>query len=239
MPKISSANIKEYAQLFWINLLVQKRNFVEFAKIVSHYYLNPVFRKIDLELLRTYLFNNPFTISKRFLQNRGEENVYAYGETPLTTMERIVKECKISSKDTVFELGCGRGRTCFWLHSFVGCRVVGIEYLPEFVNRANQIKNKFQIENIDFRVVDMLHADYTGATVIYLYGTCLEDDFIQKLIARLKKLPSGTKIITVSYSLAEYLDSNSLSSLPEFEVMKRFPARYTWGEAEVYLQIKK
>lgn len=232
MPKTSFADFKEYTELLWINLGVQFRNFIEFLRVTTHYYGSYSFAKTDLFLLVTYLFQNPFTISKRFLQNRGEANVYAYGETPLTTMEQIAKECHIGRNDVVFELGSGRGRTCFWLQAFIGCKVVGIEYVPEFVERANAIKDKFQIPNLEFREANLLETSYKGASVVYLYGTCLEEPEILKVIERCRALPAGTKIITVSYALNEY------TRQPLFEVMKRFPVRFTWGEADVYMQIK-
>lgn len=226
-------SVSEFFSLLWTNLTVQAHNCLEYLKIVFHYYSNLAFAKNDLALRLMYLFNNPFSISKRFLMNRGEEEIYAYGETPLTSMEKIAKEAQITKEDTVFELGCGRGRTCFWLQSFVGCKVVGIEYVPEFVKRAELIKKKLGIKNTEFRFEDMLETDFTGATVIYLYGTCLKDDFIEKLTQKFATLPPGTKIITVSYPLMDY------SKKPAFEVMKRFTVPYTWGDADVYVQLVK
>src|ERR1700722_13009935 len=131
MRKISLDEIKEYLKLVWINLVAQKRNFVEFVKVAQKYYHNPIFRKADLSLLLSYFLESPFDISKQFLKKKGEKNIYAYGETPLTTLEFISDECHITSNDTVFELGCGRGRTCFWLNSFIHCKVVGIDIVPE------------------------------------------------------------------------------------------------------------
>jgi tRNA A58 N-methylase Trm61 len=148
-------------------------------------------------------------------------------------MDHISKECQITPQDTVFELGSGRGRACFWLNTFIGCKVVGIEYIPEFVKRANTIKTRFEIEDVEFRQQDMLNTDYSNATVVYLYGTNLEDSAIQKLVEKFQALASGTKIITISYSLNEY------TSQPIFEVMKHFTAPFPWGMADVYLQIKK
>ncbi len=43
-------------------------------------------------------------------------------------MDVIARECGIQKEDVVFELGCGRGRTCFWLNTFIGCKVVGIGF---------------------------------------------------------------------------------------------------------------
>ena len=136
---------------------------------------------------------------------RGDKDIYTYGETPLTTLETIAKECRLTGKaDVVFELGCGRARTCFWLHEFVECHVVGVEQIPEFVTRANHVAVKFGVQGVEFRNEDMLQTDLTGATVLYLYGTCLEKTFIEKLIKKFEKLPSGTKIITISFALEEF-----------------------------------
>jgi SAM-dependent methyltransferase len=231
--KISSDDIKEYSELMWVNTKVQIKNLMEFTRVIPKYYTNPIFAKIDSFLLISYLFQNPFAISKRFLKKRGDKNIYAYGETPLTTLDEIVKECKITSKDTVYELGCGRGRACFWLNTFLGCKVVGIEYIPEFVERANAIKNKFNIMNVEFRLQDMFQTNLSEATVVYLYGTCLEEQEIRKLINNMKKLKSGSKIVTISYPLTDY------TSETLFEVMKRFQVMYPWGLADVYLQVKK
>lgn len=222
-----------HIKLIGVRFIDQMRSFVEFLRVAAKYYYNIRFCKTDLSLLTLYFAYNPFTISKEFLLKRGEKDIYAYGETPLTTMDQIARECQITSQDTVFELGCGRGRTCFWLNAFIKCKVVGIEFVPTFVERANTIKNRFGIDGVEFRQQDMLTADYTGATVIYLYGTSLEDSAIRQLIDRFRSLPAGSKIITVSYALTEYTQE------PLFEVMKRFTAPFPWGQADVYLHLKK
>lgn len=224
---------KEFFSLLWTNLKVSFSNIIEFFKVAFRYYGNWSFLKADVSLRLMYLFHNPFKISKRFLMNKGAEDVYAYGETPLTSMEKIVKECHITPKDTVYELGAGRGRVCFWLNTVVGCAAVGIEYIPEFVERAKLIVRRLKMQKIDFRFVDMLKADYSGATVCYLYGTCLEDESIKKLAAKFAKLPSGTKIITVSYPLTNFSEAHN------FEVMRRFSVPFTWGHADVFLQVVK
>lgn len=226
-------NAKEFFGLLRLNLVVFVKNTIEFFKVAFRYYGSFSFLKSDLGLRLMYLFNNPYKISKRFLMNKGASDIYAYGETPLTSLEMIAKECGLSERDCVFELGCGRGRLCFWLHSFIGCRVVGIEYIPEFIERAIAVKNRLGIEDkdLEFRLGDMTTASLDGATVCYLYGSCLNEYTIRKLAGHFAKLPKGTRIITVSYPLSEYVDGKS------FEVMKRFTVPYTWGEADVFLQV--
>ncbi|KAF3363091.1 hypothetical protein PHSC3_000276 [Chlamydiales bacterium STE3] len=233
MSSLNLASIKEFGKLLTVNTIVQFKNFWEYLKVIISYYPSWRFFKADAVLLLTYLFDNPFSISKRFLANRGEENVYAYGETPLTTLNAIVKECRLKPQQTVYELGCGRGRACLWLNCFYNCKVVGIDHVPEFTLRAERIVQKLQLSNISFINEDMLRVDFKDADVVYLYGTCLDDTFIEKLVEKFAKLPSGTKIITVSYPLTDY------DYKDRFEVMKRFPAKFTWGTADIYLQIVK
>lgn len=222
-------SLQEYLELLTVAIFVRIANFFEFIRVIFRYYSHSQFRKIDLALLFAYISKSPFTISKEFLKRKREEDLYKYGETPLTSLEIIAKECGIKPTDTVYELGCGRGRNCFWLNSFIHCKVMGIDYIPEFIEHANVIKNRFQVVDVDFICEDILKVDLSKATVIYLYGTCLEDVFIEALIERFKKLPAGTKIITISYPLTDYCQE------PIFEVEKCFQVHYPWGEADVYL----
>lgn len=230
---ISWPRIKEVTELLWLNVKAQGVDFVEHLRVLYRYYWRMPYVKVDAYLVASYLCYNPFHISKRFLLKRGDKDVYAYGETPLTTLEAIANECRLTKSDVVFELGCGRGRTCFWLHYFIGCRVVGVEQIPEFISRANHMVTKFHVDGVEFRQEDMLQTDLTGATTIYLYGTCLDKVFIQKLIKKFETLPAGTKIITISFPLQEFAGQLS------FETMKRFPVKFNWGTTDAYLQIKK
>jgi SAM-dependent methyltransferase len=225
-------HVKEYLALLWIHFVTQVGSTLQFLKVVRRYYTHFGFMQRDLFLLMSYLFDNPFSISKRFLEKKRSRTIYAYGETPLTSMERICKECPITPQDRVYELGCGRGRSCFWLNAFFHCQVVGIDEVPEFIQRATAIKNRFHLDQVEFLQEDFLTADYRDATVIYLYGTSLEEEMIKQLVKRFASLPVGTRVISVSYPLTEYMDDSS------FEVMKRFSVPFPWGSADVYLQIK-
>lgn len=233
MERSPYSSWSEYFQLVWLSLKVKSANLIEYIKVILRYYSNPAFFKVDMYLVFSYLFHNPFGISKQFLLSKEEEDVYTYGETPLTTLELIAEQCQLSSQEVIYELGCGRGRTCFWLNCFVGCRVVGVDFVPAFIERANKAKEKFDFQTVDFRLEDILEVDLSDATVIYLYGTCYSASFIRQLIQHLARLPKDLKVITVSYALTEY------QTAPVFEVVKCFPARFTWGQADVYLQVKK
>jgi Methyltransferase domain len=226
-------NLKENFELALLNVAIKKRDFCEYCKVIYKYYKNKTFRKIDLTLLCSYFFSSPFKISKVFLINQGEKEIHAYGETPLTTLEEIFTQCQVSAGDRVFEMGSGRGRSCFWLNCFVGCQVVGVDYIPAFIEKAQKVKEKYDVKGVEFREENFLRTNLKGATVIYLYGILLEEPFLKKLVKRFSKLPIGTKFITVSYPLNDYTKE------PLFEVIRSFPATFNWGEADVYLQVRK
>lgn len=205
---------------------------VEWLRVIFHYYRRLFFLYLDILLAAHYVFSNPHKVSKTFLKAKGEKNLYGYGETPLTTLDKICRQCRILSKDTIIELGCGSGRTLFWLHSFIKCRVIGVDFLPLFIKRAQRIVKWAKLDHIDFRNEDMLHTDLTHASVIYLYGTCLEDEVIEKLLKKFQTLPVATKVITVSYPLTDYCEGRL------FRVEKSFMGNFPWGKAEIFLNIR-
>jgi SAM-dependent methyltransferase len=224
--------LKEWAQLVVLAVRVRWRRLVEYFQSVWRYYPNSMFRRVDLALLYNYLFVNPYSVARQFAIYNAEVDVYTYGETPLTTLEIIAQRAGITAEDTVYELGCGRGRSCFWLRAFVGCRVVGIEYNPVFVRKASALVQACKLEGVVFRCEDMLTVDYSDATVVYLYGSCLEDSFLERLTEQLKQLPNGAKVITVSYALQDYC-SEAL-----FEQLACWELPFTWGSASVYYQVR-
>ena len=100
----------------------------------------------------------------------------------------------------------------------------GIERVPEFVQRAQNIARRFDVEGVSFECQDMRHVDFKDATFVFLYGTCLNESSIEQLKIAFQHLPQGTKIVTVSYPI------NGLKQKDQFTVA--FP----WGEEEIFLQ---
>ena len=81
-------------------------------------------------------------------------------------METIARTCGLTAQDVVLEMGCGRGRTCFWLNEFIGCRVIGIDYVPAFIEKAQKVKERFHVKTVEFRLEDLFQADLKGVSVI-------------------------------------------------------------------------
>lgn len=211
-------------RMLFLAIAVRLKRFWIWLREIWLYYRNFLFMRIDLTLISYYMISNPYHISRLYLEEQAEENVYTYGETPLEIFEAIMQEAGLSETDVVAELGCGRGRSCFWLSTFHRCEVVGVEMIPPFVNIAQHVQAKYGLEGIAFVCGDMLDLDYSKVTLVYLYGSALSDAFIERLARCLRGLPKGARVVTVSYPLID----------AEFTLLKEKEFPFLWGRASVY-----
>lgn len=198
-------------------------NLKDFFRTVFRYWRKGRFALVDATLLLSYFLKSPYRIAREFNDSQ------PYGETPLVTMEAIAKAAEIGPHDVVYELGCGRGRTSFWLADWIGCKTIGIEYVPTFVDKAQKIAHFFGRDNPQFICEDILQASFSDATVIYFFGTAMQDADILRLIDRFKTLPSGVKIITISFALSEYSDE------AHFPLLKTLEVAFAWGTTTAYI----
>lgn len=218
--------IGEFFASFWLFFKVKLFFLRESRKVRRRF---PEFLPCEKAFKKAYRFKNPFTICKTFLRKRGETLIDAYGETPLSVFAQIAQEFHLSKQDVVIEMGCGRGVGAVFLSSLVGCRVIGVDWVPFFIETAQSLsRTAFSSLPVTFRCEQMHFSDFSQATAIYLYGTCLPDEDIVQLAHKLESLPSPTKIITVSYPLSDYSKN--------FRTIKQFNASFPWGEGDVYLQ---
>lgn len=189
--------------------------------IVCYYRKSFSFALTDTLLWVHYILASPYRISRFF----STKNLY--GETPLATLDKIVRKSRLLSHDVAYEIGCGTGRTCFWLHHFVKCRVVGVEHVPLFVGRAQRIVSWRNLDRITFKAEDVLKTPMHDATWIYFYGTARETSFIHALCDKFMKLSPKVRIVTTSYGLNEYDD--------RFESEFLCRATFPWGRADVFM----
>lgn len=200
------------------------------CRVRKKYYQDPFFASLDHFLLKQYRFESPYQISKNYLIEEGAEEIYTYGETPLETYEEIAKKGNLTSKDTFLELGCGRGRGMFFLSHFYQCQVIGIEKIPSFFQKGQLCKERFNMKKTTFLLGNMLELPLPPASFVYLYGTCLAEEEIRRLLEQFSIFPQHTKIITVSYPLSEY------DKKERFKVIEQFPLCFPWGKTEGYFQ---
>lgn len=220
-------------KLILLALRVQYFEWVELFKVFCRYSSQRTFLKAFLELKLRYLLDSPFQVSKRFLIKKKSDDLYLYGETPLTVLDDICEKSGITSQDHVFELGAGSGFTSLWMAAFAGVRVTSIEQIPTFCLRLQRVSRRTKLDKLNVIEGDYLEVDLSAATVIYLYASNLDDLTIRCLTLRMLALKPGSRVISVSYPLQEYCPVPGI-----FEQRERFPVCFPWGEADVFLQVR-
>ncbi|MBY0528695.1 MAG: class I SAM-dependent methyltransferase [Rhabdochlamydiaceae bacterium] len=185
---------------------------------------------MDLALKKSYRWINPYRISNQFLRSQGFAQRDLYGETPLSTLQQVALALKLTSEDHLFELGCGRGRGVFFLRCLYGCEVTGIDWHPTFISRAQKIAPLDTQNRTHFTCSDFMQADLSQATVIYLYGTCLQDEEIHLFCQRLSECALLKYVATVSFPLCDYD--------PLFKTLSVFSASFPWGDADLFINAR-
>ncbi len=174
---------------------------------------------ISILLAISSFFLNPYRCCRRYFEKRGKPHLGIYGETPIPTLEQIVRLLQLSPQDTYVELGSGRGRGCFWVKRHIGCKVIGIEKNPYFIRIAKGIQKLTKIP-VEFIQNDLFQQELLEGCAIYLYGTTLLDKEVEKIVRR---LPSKCRIVTISYPL---------KGIPLKESIE---VNFPWGKTEAYL----
>ncbi|MCH9633699.1 MAG: hypothetical protein S4CHLAM7_04320 [Chlamydiae bacterium] len=218
-------------KLLFINLKISFLRIIQQIKIIPLYFQEPLWR-IDLLYLKHYATTNPYKVCKKFFHNEDSSVQHSYGETWPSVVPKFIQYLPITSKDVLFDLGSGTGRISFWFQQISGCQVVAVEKVPLFIKKANSIKKQLGKSKIRFLEKDLLEVDYNPATIIYFYGTSFSDSMILSLLKKWKTLKLGTRVLTTSFHLNEYLDS------PEYKVTQTFQVSYPWGLCELFLQEK-
>ena len=185
---------------------------------------------IELGLFWQYPFLSPHRINLRYIKENGLSKSFLFGETPLTALEKICKRANIPKESIFFDVGCGWGRSTFFLHAYNKAhRTIGIDIIPEYIQKAEKIRKWMKLEYMVFLEADFRKVDYSDADVIYLYGTCLPDETINILVERWEsQLLEGTIVITTSYSLSSYTTTDRIQLYDSVEI------DYIWGKCTVY-----
>jgi len=188
------------------------------------YYGDPTFRAKDKALKRLYRFSNPYAICRKFNQMLGRKRIHTYGETPLPLIEKVGVALNLQERDTLYELGSGRGRSALFFDHFFDCEVVALEEVPDFVDRGLRL-------GLDMRCLDYFDADLSDATALFLSDPTLSSQEIRVLARKLANTNKPMRIATVSYPLNPYHKG--------FKTTHHFLGEFPWGEAKIYINERR
>lgn len=218
-------NIIEIKELLKVKIKTEIFYWKEEKAIRRLFYRDSRFCRLDQKLKNFYRFSNPYHISRDFMLQKGVQDPYVYGETPLTSLDLIAQKCHLTSQDRFLDLGCGRGRGALFLHCRFGCEVIGIDWVPEFIRKGSLLIDEEGCSGVKFICSDVDELEIENVTVIYLAWTCFDKKSVEKVERWLDRLSPQVRVITVSQPL----------SGKNFRVKQYFTVPFCWGNGEVFL----
>ncbi len=216
----------------WLRLKVQLKLWRQRWITILSFYHNWRFACADILLGLIALFDNPYRRTRKFFYRQRRHSV-PYGETPLNTLCEAIRRAGWHSGQTIAELGCGTGRTSFWLAIHLRAHVHAIDCQQALTRRAGRIAWLLRIKRIHFRCADLRLTDLSGCSAAYFYCSGFPDDLLRRITQTLMTLPKGAKLITVSQPVRDW------SPLAPFEVIDSWRAEFPWGEATLFLQQRR
>lgn len=72
---------------------------------------------------------------------------FPYEPTPYAVLDALINTGYINERDILLDYGCGKGRVPIYLHSVIGCSVVGIDVEPDFCKEAMSNVSSFLCRN--------------------------------------------------------------------------------------------
>lgn len=182
-----------------------------------------------------YKTTNTFKVSKAARTNRKlESDQFMYGEILDLTLVKMLEVAQPKAGEVFYDLGSGGGRTVFMAdlcYDFKRC--CGIEILEPLyrlsLNKRKQIneiakaKDKSYHSTVDFINGDFLTLDFNDADIIFINATAWGGYIWENLVAKLKKLKVGCRIIVTTFKL----------NYPEFKCLLETHEVMSWGFCSV------
>jgi SAM-dependent methyltransferase len=144
--------------------------------------------------------------------------------TPNEVVDKMLEMAKVTSKDTVYDLGCGDGRIVITAAQKYGVRAVGIDIDPKRIAEATANAKAARVtDRVRFIEGDLFEADISEATVVTLYLlTRLNEKLKPKL---LKELQPGTRIVSHAFDMGDWAPEQRAQVAASTVYLWRIPPR--------------
>ncbi len=128
-----------------------------------------------------------------------------YGEILPPAVHHLIKYFKVSDQDVFYDLGSGNGKVPlqFYITSPIK-KSVGIELSVQRHLQALKAKRRLSEKglidpqrSLEFLKEDILKADFSDATLVYICSTCYTPKMLHTLQNKIENLNKGTKIATL------------------------------------------
>lgn len=219
-------NLTEDIYLLYINISNSFYNFFWFIIEAYKFYRNPLLRKIDMEFFKIYSIKDQFTVANEYKEKYEKTDDLTYGEAIWYSIDKAINYIDIKECKSFLELGCGIGRISFFMNIHYKLKCMGIDLVPDFINNANKIIEKFDLKNIEFINENWFNIDFSFADIVFIAGTCLDTKTLRLLKEKFEKeLKTNSYILSVSVSFeSEKIKKIKVLTLP-----------FSWGKSDLYI----
>jgi len=127
-----------------------------------------------------------------------------YVPTSEDIVHAMLDLARVTSKDVLYDLGCGDGRIVVAAALERNTRGFGIDMDPERISEAMEYAGNTGVEFlVDFFEGDLLDADFSDATVVALY--LLDSVNVQLRPRLLDELRPGTRIVSHAFDMGGWI----------------------------------
>ncbi len=133
----------------------------------------------------------------------GYESLAPYVPTPQEVVDKMLELAQVTSKDVVYDLGCGDGRIVVTAAKKYGARAVGMDINPERVRECQANVKQAGVEKlVTCRLQDVRTADVSEATVVTLYLLSSSNLALRPMLT--KQLRPGARIVSHAFSMGDW-----------------------------------
>jgi ubiquinone/menaquinone biosynthesis C-methylase UbiE len=120
--------------------------------------------------------------------------------TPPDVVERMLRLAGTTSKDVVYDLGCGDGRIIITAARTFGARGVGVDIDASLIATAQAAARDAGVEPlVTFKVQDAMTVDVSEATIVTLYLLAASNAKLRPALTRM--LRPGARIVAHNFPL--------------------------------------
>jgi SAM-dependent methyltransferase len=136
-------------------------------------------------------------------QQQKPESLAPYVPTPQQVVERMLELAEVTSKDVVYDLGCGDGRIVITAAKRFGAHGVGVDISPDRIKEAQANAKAAGVEAlVSFRLEDAMTVDVSPASVVTLYLLSASNMKLRPLLT--KQLKPGSRIVSHEFSMGDW-----------------------------------
>lgn len=123
--------------------------------------------------------------------------------TEQDVVERMLELAGVTSKDVVYDLGCGDGRIPITVARKYGAHGVGVDIDPRRIAESRANARKAGVEQlVEFRVQDAMTVDVSPASVVTLFLLSSSNLKLRPLLT--KELKPGARIVSHEFSMGDW-----------------------------------